>query len=90
MQRCQQVSEPLVLRLKVADIIHGWRDFEWDTLDDQSSLSQRLRFRGVVCHEASRSDAQIAQNLYCMGVGTGVTGIAEPLIRFNRIVSLLL
>src|SRR5438128_537267 len=90
MQRCQQVSEPLVLRLKVAKVVHGWRYFEWDTLDDDASLAQRLRFHGVVCQEASRSDAEIAQNLYRTGVGTGITGIAEPLICFNRIVSLLL
>src|SRR5579885_2473967 len=84
------MSKPLLLRLQVAHIALRGRYFERHALHRNACLLERPNFLRAVGHEANGGDVEIAQYLDGVGIGTGVNGIAEQLIGFDGIASLLL
>src|SRR5437879_3280938 len=63
---------------------------QWHAFYCDATLPQRLDFGGVIGHQMHCADTQVAQDLNCTSIGTGVSRITQKFICFNRIVALLL
>src|SRR6476661_4786714 len=87
----EQVSEFILLRLEVMQVILVRSDLDRHALDDAQSVTlQPDHLARVVCQQADVAHAEVVEDLGADTVLAQVGGVAEALVRLDGVQALLL
>src|SRR5258708_31049392 len=84
------MPEALLFRRQVVLIILCRHYCQWHAFYGDATFPQCLDFGGIIGHQMHCADTQVAQDLNCTSIGTGISRITQKFICFNRSVALLL